>query len=34
MVGQLAVTAVRLSMYRGLAESVEEVLRVLGSELG
>ena len=34
MVGRLAVTAVRLSMYRGLAESIDEVLRVLASELG
>jgi hypothetical protein len=34
MVGRLAVTAMRLSMYRALAESVEEVLRILGSELG
>lgn len=34
MVGRLAVTAVRLSMYRGLEGSVDEVLRILGSELG
>jgi hypothetical protein len=34
MVGRLAVTAVRLSMYRGLEGSVDEVLRILSSELG
>jgi hypothetical protein len=33
MVGRLAVTAVRLSMYRDLQERVEEVLRILRLEL-
>jgi hypothetical protein len=34
MVGRLAVTAVRLSMYRELQASVGEILRILGLELG
>ncbi|MGD2123429.1 MAG: hypothetical protein PVJ76_16875 [Gemmatimonadota bacterium] len=34
MVGRLAVTAVRLSMYRALEESVDEILTILGQELG
>lgn len=34
MVGQLAVTAVRLSMYRALEQNIEGILRILGQELG
>ncbi len=34
MVGRLAVTAVKLSMYRDLEGSVDEVLRILGLGLG
>lgn len=34
MIGRLAVTAIRLSMYRGLEESVDGILRILGRELG
>ena len=34
MVGRLAVTAVRLSMYKDLEGSVDEVLRILSLELG
>jgi hypothetical protein len=34
MVGRLAVTAVRLSMYRALEGNVAEILRVLRQELG
>jgi hypothetical protein len=34
MVGQLASTAVRLSMYRDLEDIVDDILGVLGQELG